>query len=64
MVGGQDFLFALFGIGIAAFVFTAGFAAVFAAVALPTVLEAEANDVLALAMRASDCLSNHAPSLP
>ena len=68
MVGGQDFGFAGGVVGIAAFVFTAGLAAAFAAVALAVVLVSElvseADQVGAAAVVAGDSLSKHEHSLP
>ena len=63
MVGGQDFGFAFFGIGIAAFVCAASFAAAFALVTLPAVLIAEADQVNTAAVLTPDCLSNHTNSI-
>ena len=63
MVSGQDFGFTFFRIGIGAFVLTAGLAAAFALVALPTVLGAEADQVDTAAVIARNCLSNHADSI-
>ncbi len=64
MVGGQDLGFDGFVVGVAAFVFTAGLAAGAAAIALPAVLEAEADQVRAAAMVTRDCLGDHEDSLP
>ena len=60
MLGGQDFGFALFRVGIAAFVLAAGLAAAVALIALSAVLGAEADQVNTAEVITRNCLRNHA----
>ena len=64
MVSRQDLRFDSFVVGVGAFVFAAGLAAGAAAIPLPPVLEAEADQVSAGTVVARNGLSDHESSLP